>query len=118
MDSPEILCLLRTEVLYDGNFCYALEMKKLQKHTAILAEILYFSGPLTARSYRFESPGPMQKSSLFWKITLKKRKTLGRFFSSQPLNGSKKRALKNVSANGVHISLMGNAGPMHLTCCN
>jgi len=93
-------------------------MKKLQKHTAILAEILYFSGPLAARSYRFESPGPMQKSSLFWKITLKKRKTLGRFFSSQPLNGSKKRPSKNVSANGVHISLIGNAGPMPLTSCN
>ena len=42
----------------------------------------------------------------------------GRFFSSQPLNGSKKRVSKNVSANGVHISLIGNAGPMHLTSCN
>ena len=47
-------------------------MKQLRKHTAILAEILCFSGPPIPRPNLFESPSPMQKCSPFLTIDLKK----------------------------------------------
>ena len=92
-------------------------MKKLQKHTAILAEILYFSGPLAARSYRFESPGPMQKCSPFLTIDLKKTANLGSLISVNRKMVSKNGLRKQSFANGVHYRFVKNIGPMQIIPC-
>ena len=112
MDLPEILCSVRSAVLYDENFCYALEIKQLRKHTAIWAEILCFSGPPIHRPNLFESPSPMQKCSPFLTIDLKKTANLGSLISVNrkmvPKNGLRKQSF----AKGVHYRFVQNIGPL------